>query len=174
MSVLEMNACSRVLLIVTVGRWAPFQRTLELPLKFEPLTVSVKPAPPAVTLLGEILVITGPLAALTGAVQPKISIATTAANVTTSRRFIIFRAISSQDIIRLVVCPDRLGSVAGVLYQKSCWIHGGIMRCGKEVSRLVRGAKKGRGGYTGQDLSNWPGSDGEATKGPTPEDSKSS
>src|SRR5712692_9892523 len=105
------------------------------------------------------LVITGPLAALAGAVQPKISIATIAANVTTSRRFITFRTISSQDIIRLVVCPDRLGSVAGVLYQKSCWIHGGIMRCGKEVSRLVRGAKKGRGGYTGQDLSNWPGPD---------------
>src|SRR6266849_941465 len=103
------------------------------------------------------LVITGPLAALAGAVQPKISIATTAANVTTSRRFIIFRIISSQDMIRLVVCPDRLGSVAGVLYQKPCWIHGGIMRCGKEVSRLVGGAKKGPGGYTDQDLVNWAG-----------------
>src|SRR4029453_10687307 len=48
-----MAALSSVTLTNIVGRGAPFQRTTEVATKSVPVTVSVKPAPPTVALLGE-------------------------------------------------------------------------------------------------------------------------
>ena len=45
-------AVNRVALTKVVVRSVPFQRTCEPVIKFEPLTVSAKPAPPAVALAG--------------------------------------------------------------------------------------------------------------------------
>ena len=59
MSAAEMEAVSTVLLEKVVVRGAPFQFTTEVATKPEPFTVSVKAAPPAVALLGEIEPIAG-------------------------------------------------------------------------------------------------------------------
>jgi hypothetical protein len=59
MSVAGIVAVSWLLLTNDMVREVPFQTTKELLLKFLPLTVRTKPAPPAVALLGEIEVIDG-------------------------------------------------------------------------------------------------------------------
>jgi len=58
-SLAEMGVVSWVLLTKVVGRSDPFQRTAEVEMKFVPLTVRVKAAPPAVAPVGEIEVIAG-------------------------------------------------------------------------------------------------------------------
>ena len=52
-------AVTRVLLTRVVVKTEPFQCTLEPETKCDPLTVSVKPRPPALALLGEIELIAG-------------------------------------------------------------------------------------------------------------------
>ena len=59
MSLVGICAVKRVLSINVVGRFTPFQRTAEVLMKFVPVTVSVKPAPPAVAELGFKLVKAG-------------------------------------------------------------------------------------------------------------------
>ena len=59
MSAAEIAAVSWVLLENVVVRAAPFQFTTEVVTKPEPFTVSVKPGPPAVALLGEMEVTFG-------------------------------------------------------------------------------------------------------------------
>ena len=59
MSEAGICALSCVALINSVGRFAPFQRTVAPLTKFVPLTASVKAAPPAFAALGFKLVNTG-------------------------------------------------------------------------------------------------------------------
>lgn len=59
MSLVEIAAVNLVELTKVVVRPAPFQRTCELEIKLDPVTVSVKAAPPAVALVGEIEVRAG-------------------------------------------------------------------------------------------------------------------
>jgi hypothetical protein len=54
MSAAVIWACSCVLLTNVVVRSLPFQRTTEVTAKFVPVAVSVKAAPPATALVGEI------------------------------------------------------------------------------------------------------------------------
>src|SRR4030095_13996896 len=68
MSVGGMEAVSSVALTKVVGRAVPFQRTMDEATKSAPLTVSVTPALPTVTLLGERLVTVG-----TGFVTDKLT-----------------------------------------------------------------------------------------------------
>jgi hypothetical protein len=58
-SVLRICACRDVALLKEVLRAAPFQSTTESGMKFVPVTVSVKPPPPAVALAGAMAVIVG-------------------------------------------------------------------------------------------------------------------
>ena len=53
MSLAGMAAVSCVALTTVVVRSTPFQRTLEPPMKLEPLTLRVKPAPPVVAFAGD-------------------------------------------------------------------------------------------------------------------------
>jgi hypothetical protein len=55
----EIEEVSWVLLMKLVERLAPFQFTIESGVKLEPLTVRVKPLPPALAELGLRLVIAG-------------------------------------------------------------------------------------------------------------------
>ena len=52
-------ACSVVLVTNVVGRFAPFHRTVEDAMNLLPVTVSVNPATPAMTVAGDNDVITG-------------------------------------------------------------------------------------------------------------------
>ena len=52
MSLAGMAAVSCAALTTVVGRSTPFQRTLEPPVKFDPLTVRVNPVPPVVAFAG--------------------------------------------------------------------------------------------------------------------------
>ena len=67
MSAAAIAAVSCVALTYVVVRFEPFHRTTELPMKFVPLTVSVKADPPAVAEVGlsPVMVGTG-LLGLTG------------------------------------------------------------------------------------------------------------
>ena len=58
-SAAAMAAVSFVLLTKVVVRSLPFQRTFEVLTKLVPVTVSVKPSPPAVAEVGLILVMVG-------------------------------------------------------------------------------------------------------------------
>ena len=58
-SLLEIEAVRRVLLLKVVGRLSPFQVTVDSAMKFEPLTARVKGEPPALAELGLSLVIVG-------------------------------------------------------------------------------------------------------------------
>ena len=59
MSAEGIEVVNCVLLTKVVVRLPPFHCTTDPDTKFEPFTVSVKPAPPAVVLLGEIELIVG-------------------------------------------------------------------------------------------------------------------
>ena len=59
MSAAPMEACSCVALKNVVGRFAPFQRTMEPAMNRLPFTVSVNDAPPRTTALGVSDVATG-------------------------------------------------------------------------------------------------------------------
>lgn len=59
MSLAEIAAVNWVELTKVVVRPVPFQRTLEPDMNDDPVTVSVKAAPPAVALVGEMEVRTG-------------------------------------------------------------------------------------------------------------------
>lgn len=58
-SLAGIAALNWVVLTTVVVRFEPFQRTTELEIKFLPVAVSVKAAPPAVALAGEIEVSVG-------------------------------------------------------------------------------------------------------------------
>ena len=59
MSVAEIDAVSWLALTNVVERFEPFQRTMDVEMKLLPLTVSVKPVPPAVAEVGLMLVMLG-------------------------------------------------------------------------------------------------------------------
>jgi hypothetical protein len=82
-SALGIEACNCEALTYVVVRLAPFHRTTEPNVKFDPATVSTKPAPPAVAVAGEMELTVGavPLApsAITGiasrmAIHTKLSL----------------------------------------------------------------------------------------------------
>ena len=81
-SVLRICACRDVALLKEVARAAPFQSTTESAMKFVPVTVRVKPPPPAVALAGAMAVIVGvtggvgKIEKFKGAVEPPPEFAT--------------------------------------------------------------------------------------------------
>ena len=79
---LRICACRDVALLKEVARAAPFQSTTESAMKFVPVTVRVKPPPPAVALAGAMAVIVGvtggvgKIEKFKGAVEPPPEFAT--------------------------------------------------------------------------------------------------